>query len=98
MSGGGNVYSSVEPQCVAKKGDGERCANGTTYSPILCGTHKRVDDVTLVPDEDDREWCKCPHCGWQPVTWGASGDPPYCGACGVEIPYEAPRWSEKDEQ
>lgn len=94
----GQDYDSVEPQCIALKADGERCTNGTTYSPTLCGTHKKVDDPDLAPDQDEREWGKCPHCGWQPLGWSGSGNPPHCGCCGVELPSDAPRWSEEQQR
>ena len=98
MSDSKPEYTSVEPQCIALTGSGDRCTNGSTNSQeTLCGTHMNAEDPALGPEEEDREWAHCPHCGWQPVEWAAAGDPPYCSECGVEIPYESPRWSERDE-
>lgn len=94
--GSPHAYDSAEPQCTAvKASDGERCQNGTTYSDYLCGTHKKVENVDLAPETDDREWYKCPHCGWQPASWYGPGNPPHCGFCEVELPPDAPLWSER---
>lgn len=91
------AYNSVEPQCVAVKGNGDRCTNGTTYSPILCGTHKRVTDIELAPDTDDRDWFECPDCGWQPVTSSGTSDQPTCPVCGDAFPDPRTEWSDRND-
>lgn len=90
------TYSGAEPQCIGLKNDGGRCTNGTTYSTTLCGMHKKIDDLDLAPDGDDREWYWCAECGWQPAQ--EKGSVPRCSNCGDELEPsddgEIQQWSE----
>lgn len=97
---GGSYYSDAgDGQCLAiKDSDGERCTNGVYGSNLCCGTHKNADDVTLAPEQDDREWRRCSGCGWQPCEWEqGGGDPPFCSWCSCRFPADAERWQDRQQ-
>lgn len=90
MTDGTDHYAGAgDGQCLGIKNDGDRCTNGVYGSNVCCGTHKRASDVTLAPEQHDREYYKCHECGWQPAEWAGSGEPPACSCCGVEFPVGA---------
>jgi ribosomal protein L37AE/L43A len=84
-------------QCLGIQNDGERCTNGVYGTDDCCGTHKRASDVTLAPEKDDRDWFRCPECGWQQADYErGGGGPPYCSWCGVEFPADAEKFEDRE--
>lgn len=86
-------------QCLALKSDGEQCTNGVYGTDYCCGTHKNATDVTLAPDEDDRDWFYCDECGWQPAdSEHGDGSSPHCSHCGVEFGGPLQKWGRDNKR
>lgn len=98
-SEGDHYAGAGDGQCLALKNDGARCTNGVYGSDHCCGIHKRAEDVTLAPEQDDRDWFYCNECGWQPADYeSGGGSPPFCSWCSVEFGEPLRKWGEDDER